>query len=58
MRIRAIFRGVVDSLGYEKGKPYTLVLKDTGIGITREDGTGLIYYKSLPEFLLNWVIIL
>lgn len=45
----------VDSLGYQNGKTYDLILDQSkDIVIRRLDGTGMCPYQSLRAFLLNW----
>jgi hypothetical protein len=58
LMISATFVGN-SSLGYEHGKTYELkVHNELGIGIMREDDTGLCPYQSLPAFLRNWTNII
>lgn len=51
MEISATFIGQ-NSLGYIKGQTY--ILKVTGFGVKRLDGSGFCVYTSLRTFLLNW----
>lgn len=51
MEISATFIGQ-NSLGYIKGQTY--ILKVTGFGVKRLDGSGFVIYTSLRTFLLNW----
>ena len=51
MIIKATFMGK-NSLGYENGKEYELIVN--GVSITRIDGSGKCPYISLYAFLKNW----
>lgn len=54
MKIVAKFIGT-NSLGYENGKEYGLIIK--GLQITRLDGTGACPYGSIESFFNNWIIV-
>jgi hypothetical protein len=54
LKINAKFTGR-NSLGYENGKRYDLVVANKGsMLIRRKDGSGTCPYSSLSAFLKNW----
>lgn len=54
MKVKAIFEGV-DSLGYEHGRQYHLVLSGEGkITIKKTNDTGVCVYDSIYAFFRNW----
>lgn len=60
-RIRALFVGTDLSLGYEKDKSYTIIVRKgaapDSILINRTDGSGDCIYESIISFLDNWDLI-
>lgn len=55
MIIQAVFTGQDGSMGYEKGRTYTLKVRSVqGVSVQRLDGTGKCPYQSLSAFLANW----
>ncbi len=52
MKFRATFIGE-NSLGYEKGKTYDLLMIGP-LTISRIDGTGICPYGSVLAFIKNW----
>ena len=51
--IKATFTGT-NSLSYENGKEYELLISRQDISIKRINGTGKCPYTSLSSFLKNW----
>jgi hypothetical protein len=52
-RIKATFTGK-NSLGYEHGKDYELIINYKTSEVMRKDGSGKCEYDSLSAFFKNW----
>jgi hypothetical protein len=57
MKIKAIFKGADDSLGYKFNMEYDLIIRNNSAGmiiIEKEEGGGWCAYSSIITFLENW----